>query len=296
MIHRPCPVCQCSRVSFLAEAPAAIICGHTSGRTFTYLRCDECRSVHIAEVPNAEELSAYYSDPAYHNHMGPGQLSRADWFFNRVSRPAPRSGRRHLDYGCGPGQYMEFMRRSGWETTGAEYSEASAAAARSRYPVVLIPELDELKDGAYDYITMLHSLEHVEDPVDTLRRLARKLAPSGSMLIEVPYLECLEFRVFGAETFSMFQAPVHLQFFSDRGIAGAAMRAGLEITRIRNNAWSPTHVTWSLLNALCPSLSREQKRRIYLLAFPFVLPLSLGAPLAGVSLPIRQYRLRRTDS
>src|SRR5437016_2854030 len=99
MIYRPCPVCQCSRVSFLAEAPAAIICGHSSARTFTYLRCEECRSVHIAEVPNVHELSVYYGDPAYHNHMTPGQLSKADWLFNRLSRPAPKSGRRHLDYG-----------------------------------------------------------------------------------------------------------------------------------------------------------------------------------------------------
>lgn len=243
-----------------------------------------------------EELSAYYGDPAYHNHMAPGALSRPDWLFNRLSRPAPKTGRRHLDYGCGPGQYMEFMRRSGWETTGVEYSDASAAAPRRRYPVVLVSEMDQLADREFDYITMLHSLEHVEDPAESLRRMARKLAPSGSMLIEVPYLECAEFRIFGAAAFSMFQAPVHLQFFSDRGIAAAAGKAGLEITRVRSNAWSPTHFTWSLLNALRLDFSREQKRKLYLLGFPFVLPFSLAAQLMGISLPIRQYWLRRATS
>jgi hypothetical protein len=186
---------------------------------------------------------------------------------------------------------MEFMRRGGWETTGVEFSDASAAPARTLFPVVLTAELGTLPNRGYDYITLLHSLEHVPDPQQIMTALACKLATDGEMLVELPNVFCHEYRWFGP-MFSMFQAPVHLQFFSDRSMDLLAAGAGLRVVQARNNPWSPTHYTWSVFNRIAPRMSREQKRRAYLAAFPLTLPLSLLADILGSSLPIRQYRLR----
>jgi SAM-dependent methyltransferase len=289
---RPCPVCGSGPAGFAFDAPAARISGHASQKTFSYVACDGCGSVYIAEIPKAEELALYYEDPEYHNHIAPGALPFSYRIFMKLTRPLPKNGNRHLDYGCGPGQYMEFCRQGGWKTEGVEYSDDAAAAARTRYPVVLHSDVPGLPDGGYDYITLLHSLEHVTDPRETLRVLARKLAPDGVMLVEVPYLDCPEFRMFGM-AFSMLQAPVHLQFFSDRAVSLLAQNAGLEVTRVRNDPWSPTHWTWSLMNRFAPDLSRMHKRRIYLIALPLELPLSMAFHLMGRKLSIRQYYLRR---
>ena len=288
---RPCPVCGSKSSRHFASAPGAVICGKTTPELFPYELCDGCGSVFIRQIPSPNDLAAYYEDESYHNHMEPGQLSMADAIFARLSRPRPSHGNQHLDFGCGPGQYMEFMRRGGWKTTGIEFSDAAAAPARTRFPVVLTSEVGSLPNQGFDYITLLHSLEHVPDPQQILTALARKLAPDGEMLVEVPNVFCHEYRWFGV-SFSMFQAPVHLQFFSDGAMNRLAAGAGLKVVRAGNNPWSPTHYTWSVLNRVVPRMSRERKRLVYLVAFPATLPLSLIADTLGPALPIRQYRLR----
>ena len=221
---RPCPVCGAAERTLAVSAP-----GEWLDREhpvplveYSYYRCHACETVYLGELPSPEVFATYYESPGYHFH-GPqkiarhaDQLSRFWWTYLRVMRPlAIRRPGRHLDFGCGPGDYLAFARSQGWETVGIEYSEESARYARARgFEVVLESQMDDLPDESFDLITMNHSLEHVLKPKDVFASVARKLRPGGTLSVEVPCLDCLEFRIFGGH-YAMISAPLHLQFFTD---------------------------------------------------------------------------------
>ena len=310
-ISRPCPVCQSTDVTFWVHVPAEWLDKRSPvpDKEYTYLRCQECEATFLSEIPPDEELSMYYESGYYHlkqeHRDSPKSLSAILRFHMRLARPIPlEKPGKHLDFGCGPGDYLSFTESYGWESVGVEYSEASARAARARgFQVVLESDLDDLPDGGYDLITMIHSLEHLPQPMEVLRRLVRKLAPSGQLFIEVPYLDCHEFRIFG-RWFSMIQAPVHLQFFTDSTVRRIASMVGLELTSYKNNLWTPVHYIWSLLNAIGGTfhwrLSRRSKVWANAIGFPLAVIPAAIASMLGMAGIVRQYYFvnpeRKTES
>ena len=94
-----------------------------------------------------------------------------------------------LDFGCGTGAFLEHLERFG--TVSAVDSDPSAVAfchTRGRAEVKLVPAGARLpfEDGAFDLITSLDVIEHIDDDVAALRELRRVLRPGGRLLIAVP--------------------------------------------------------------------------------------------------------------
>jgi len=295
---RSCPVCESGRSTFLIQVPPDYLDAHNPipEHEYLYYRCSDCRAAFLSPLPSDAELRMYYEADAYHYDADapPGELGGFRRWHLNVSRkiPAERAGD-HLDFGCGPGYYMAYARSLGWKSTGVEYSEKSARTARNRgFSVVLESELATAPEGSFDLVTMIHSLEHLPDPSETLSLLARKLRPGGVLMVEVPYLDCHEFGIFGRH-YSMIQAPVHLQFFDDKTMEYLAARAGLRLTRQCNNTLTPVHYVWSILNwshhRFGLALSRRRKIMINILAFPLVVIPAGIASLCGLKGIARQY-------
>jgi SAM-dependent methyltransferase len=283
---------------FLIQVPPDYLDSHNPipEREYLYYRCGDCSAAFLSPLPSDAEHRTYYEADTYHydSDSSPRELSAFRRWHLNVSRkiPVKRAGD-HLDFGCGPGYYMAYARSLGWKSTGVEYSEKGARAARDRgFPVVLESELATLPDGSFDLVTMIHSLEHLPDPGETLSLLARKLRPGGVLMVEVPYLDCHEFGLFG-RNYSMIQAPVHLQFFTDETMRYLAARAGLELTHQCNNTLTPVHYVWSMLNWLHHrlgfALSRRCKNTLNILAFPLVVIPAGIASQCGLKGVARQY-------
>lgn len=96
---------------------------------------------------------------------------------------------RMLDVGCGNGALLQSFAelRPGWTLAGTELSDVYRAAVESVPGVesLYVGEIEAVP-GRFDFITMLHSLEHFTAPADILRRLRTKFAAGGRLLIEVP--------------------------------------------------------------------------------------------------------------
>ena len=118
-------------------------------------------------------------------------------------------GKRVLDAGCGTGRMAYLIaRRGAREVLGADYSQEAIAAAQGKYRA---PNLSyrcadiAALGGKYDAIVMLGTIEHLDRPLAILRRLARILAPGGSLIVTCPnwinprgYILMTLFHIFGA--------------------------------------------------------------------------------------------------
>jgi len=90
----------------------------------------------------------------------------------------PRRGRTLLEIGCGPGMFLEFFHRAGFDVTGCDASPVMVAAARHRLgPKVECGVANALHlphdPDSFDYVALLTVLEYLDDPELALREAVR---------------------------------------------------------------------------------------------------------------------------
>jgi len=83
--------------------------------------------------------------------------------------PSPPEGFRHLDYGGGGGEMVEFLRAAGWDSTNFDLYIPGADTP-----------LEEL--GKFDFITAYEVMEHVPFPQEIVSAIRFALKPGGVFL------------------------------------------------------------------------------------------------------------------
>src|SRR5262249_24375450 len=142
------------------------------------------------------------------------RINRA--LFATESKPLPplRPGKL-LEIGCASGSFLHKMHRLGWQVEGIELSKSAAEYAQSwRYPVQT-GVLESLTSSInhYDLIVGWQVLEHLHDPLSSLRKLNTWSKPGGWLVLSMPDAGALEFKIF-KEAWYALSLPTHLYHFT----------------------------------------------------------------------------------
>ena len=183
-----------------------------------------------------------------------------------VAALEPRwQSKRWLDYACGNGGLVRHLRENGCPSSwGWEQGWIAEQAKSAGIP--LLPESD-LAPGSYDVVTLIEVVEHLEDPVATLRAVRALLKPGGLLFLTTgnaePFLDSLDSW--------MYVIPdVHIALFTPDSLAKALLAAGfrpganpdaaaftglyryriLKTLRARRRAWWQNWVPWGLVGRL----------------------------------------------
>lgn len=106
----------------------------------------------------------------------------AGWRRRLVERAAPRRGDRYLDVATGTGLVARGLRRSGCRVVGVDLvPNMIGAADRSDGIAFVLGRAETLPfpDATFDGLTVTYLLRYVDDPVGTMRELARVVRPGG---------------------------------------------------------------------------------------------------------------------
>jgi 2-polyprenyl-3-methyl-5-hydroxy-6-metoxy-1,4-benzoquinol methylase len=174
---------------------------------------------------------------------------KLDYYGRHLSVPShARAAPRLLDVGCGSGAFLLRAAEMGWAPTGVEFDPQAVEVCRKQKLEVYCGDIGALppQSVGFDIITLNHTLEHLPDPMDTLRRLYALLSPSGRIWITVPNPTAFGHRIFG-KSWRGLEPPRHLCLFPPTTLLAMLDNAGFKGARlIRRGAHSPKVVSESV--------------------------------------------------
>jgi 2-polyprenyl-3-methyl-5-hydroxy-6-metoxy-1,4-benzoquinol methylase len=265
------------------ETVACILCGsydaellfvgrdriHNIPGEFNVVRCRTCSLVYLNPRPSWDELQKFYPvDYVGYNLEEASALKklirRGGWLKKRRLVEKWKREGAILDIGCGTGEFLQIMMRTGkWQVFGLEPNvHAALYAAQTTGADIFCGRLEEAEypNHFFDVITMWHVLEHMHDPINTLKKVHNILKHDGILIIAVPILDCLDARLFGPY-WSGYDVPRHMFTFSKTTLFKVLMASGF--TSIHFETYVGGH------DAFCISLSFWANEQ--LAAFPWLL-------------------------
>lgn len=209
---------------------------------FQLLKCSDCEHLFLEGNFPPELLSNLYS-----NYYPRSSLNLDDfrphrdtsgikvWLDGAKSgafRWVPRNVK-VLDIGCGFGESLGYHQARGCDVCGVEADQNIGRVADKFGFKVHVGLFDPniYAPNSFDYVTMSQVIEHVTDPVATLRGVAQVLKPGGTAILSTPNATGWGAKIFGARWIN-WHTPYHLQFFSIRSFELAAEKAGMIVERI----------------------------------------------------------------
>jgi SAM-dependent methyltransferase len=194
---------------------------------FRLWRCPECESIHAAD---AVALDRYYEHYPFHDLPVDGRLrSMYGIQLRRLRRAGFEPSHGLLDYGCGEGRFVEFLRGKGYghvegyDPYCAEFADQGVLARK------------------YDFVVSQDCIEHVESPLGLLGLLDGLVHPGGAIMIGTPDASAIDLS--RPEAFShTLHAPYHRHILSRRALVAGGSRLGWQLTRFYPTMYSNTRL------------------------------------------------------
>lgn len=214
-LREHCSLCGCPDEG--GRAPQAAVPCHVrafAGQEFHVWRCAACGTLHCRERVDLDHYYAAYP-------FARARLTRPFRLFygnlaRRLSAAGLRPESRLLDYGCGRGLLVRYLRQRGFRhVVGFDpYGDPAGSGDRA-----------VLDQGPFDVVLLQDVLEHVEDPRALFRELAGYLRAGATILVGTPNAARIDLtrpRAFLNE----LHAPYHLHIYDRAGVEALGRELG----------------------------------------------------------------------
>jgi 2-polyprenyl-3-methyl-5-hydroxy-6-metoxy-1,4-benzoquinol methylase len=197
----------------------------TSPEQFKVFKCSACGSAQIGVTPDSAEHQKLY----FKEYWGGRQTQYQGRIKNTLTNVFLRQRVNSiaacitkdsivLDYGCGNGEFVNAMRKAGYQCYGFEPNTGSDSEYIS----------SDITSRAYDLITLWHVFEHFGNPNDELSKIASLLGAGGKLFLSIPNFESIDSSIGGPLWFHL-DVPRHIFHYSRRGISIIMARNGMKV-------------------------------------------------------------------
>lgn len=234
MNNSNCPICKQSQIKTWGNR-----------ENYMLLQCEECQLVFSLPRPTQSELAEFYCSPKYRNNYTKSTMSGMFFAQKRyqqlieilsVKKPdiLEKNTPKLLDVACGDGDFAYVAAQKGWKVSATEISsnnryidvddrDSKIMFYYGDFVSLNIPETE------YDLITCYHFIEHLVDPLNTLRKIRKLLKPKGIALFETPNIGGLPAKVKKGK-WSQIKPPEHVTYFNPNSLNSALIQSGFSHT------------------------------------------------------------------
>ena len=273
---------------------------------FRLNQCDNCALVTTSPMPSDKMLQQYYDQDYWQS----GQLKSSnslDTLYRLRMTPIVSAIRKHatheskiLDWGCGDGSFIRLLRSFGLHCFGIDAYKKDLNDPQMSATTI---EKADFPDGYFDIITCFHVLEHLADPLTSVKHALRLIKTGGLIIIEVPNLDSIGFRIF-KRRWQPLEIPTHLNHFTPATLQKVFETAGTTLivkTDFFSHRISPSALVLSAFASLSPRRTRKKfngryplmRLGIYLILQLLAYPLALAGSLIHRGEIVRMY-VRKT--
>jgi len=232
LVRIDCPLCGSKSFKLLFRRRDHRL--QVTAELFDVVRCDGCSLVYVNPRPDDEAIKHYYTDEFYDAQASPEDAlsSIKPRLDGMVSHVADLPAGRVLDVGCFKGEFLETMRRRGWDVHGVELHARppNLFGLDIHYGAI---EAAPFAAASFDLITIWAVLEHVLDPRGILHACRRLLKPGGRLVVLVPNFNSLPGRYMQHDDIprhiTMFTRKTLYRILDDCGFAATRFHCGQEV-------------------------------------------------------------------
>ena len=147
-----------------------------------------------------------------------------------------------LDIGCSIGTFLDIARKKGWDTFGIDLSKASIDYCTKELKLnVKQGKLEDIKfpSNSFDVVIMSDLLEHVPNPIATLKEANRILKKEGLLFITTPDIGSITAKLMRTRWVHL-KPREHIYYFTPKTIERILSKTGFKLieckslSRVRN--------------------------------------------------------------
>jgi 2-polyprenyl-3-methyl-5-hydroxy-6-metoxy-1,4-benzoquinol methylase len=239
---RPCPTCGS------ADARHELDKDH-----MRLVRCAACDLVYVSPTFDEAHYKAVYASQEYQDIVRDLGIKSHEYRVERFGRErvalmarhldAPRP--RYLDVGCSTGFVVEAARDAGWDASGLDLNPSAVEFGRSRQLDLRTEALEDaaFEPGSFDAVSLFDVLEHLLDPVQTLRAAVRLLRPGGIVFLYVPNYDSASRLLMGKDAHFIWPTH-HLNYYTPETIRDLMAREGLDTVYVATEGLDVADFLW----------------------------------------------------
>ncbi len=202
------------------------ICGNKKTKFFhkinkySYFFCQKCQTLFLFPKPKQKQINNYYRQSFRYTAGETNEKNirkRAKIILKHLFNLKP-DAKTLLDVGSGLGYFLDEAKQQELDTIGIEPSKFLYVQSINRLDVKVIQSDFEkyymnYKKQNYDFIAIIHTIEHVFNPKEMINKALKLLNPGGILYIETPNLNS---HLFASEktNYTFLTPPDHIWIFS----------------------------------------------------------------------------------
>lgn len=221
-------LCLCRVCGRLSERPAVGHLGSVRGNTarfrernFRLWKCPECQTIRALDAVDYADI--YRDYPLNHRKLDAFARGTLANLLGRLCSLGLGRGDSVLDYGCGNGLFVEFLRSRG---------HRHAAGYDPHVPGFAAPPA-----GPFDCVVANDVIEHVDDPRELLRACANLVRPGGLLYVGTADSEPVHMDDLAPHVMRLHQ-PFHRTILTQKTLLALADELGWE----RASCWRRSYM------------------------------------------------------
>lgn len=205
---------------------------------FQVVKCKSCDTLYTSPRPDEENIITYYKSSSYVSHgdkVSPifdaiySYLQKRNFRYKSKLLQRYTIDTNHLDYGCGNGKFLAFLKSKNWNVSGIEPDSHARQQAEKNTSLTIHDNLDSLDETKqFSSISLFHVLEHVHQLDETITKLVERLSRNGILMLALPNFNSWDAQHYD-QHWAGYDVPRHLYHFSQKSMFHLAKKYGLNI-------------------------------------------------------------------
>ncbi|MBI5035942.1 class I SAM-dependent methyltransferase [Candidatus Micrarchaeota archaeon] len=234
------------------------------------VQCNKCGLIYLDPRPKSEKVVDDYSNAVDEKYVSQskGRLRTFEKCAEFVEKYSKKG--KILDVGAAAGFFVHTAQKRGWQAEGIEPSKWMVEWGKNNLKANLrAGTLEKAKYPAdyFDVVTYWDVLEHVPDPMASLKEANRILKKGGLVVVNYPDIASNLAKAAGRKWW--FLLSVHLYYFTPDSISKMLEAAGFEVVKTKRH-WQKLSLGY-LVERVKP-----YNKLLYKVADKFVKALNIG--------------------